>query len=283
MSFPFPFSLRLSLHLPFPPAARRTLLLAGALVVVFAVGGVGLAPEARAGWKLVVMKHQPDFDSAFDRCTGLGHQTGCAVYAEALASASAYSLTGDGYAFDEGMTQEALAKAVALGLYFETHTHVKTGPGDQVGEVEYEGSVAVEGFAELIDADCAAAAFAYAELQVQVGASVKTIHAELTRSAASTSSEQVASLLLGFPVRGLSGGLTLPVRVGTHLGRSPDKDADVMPLAVVCPASSFTVRTKTRSYVYVWANSSLFEAESKAHHWGWIEESHALLSWPECP
>ncbi|MEZ5964722.1 MAG: hypothetical protein R3F56_12815 [Planctomycetota bacterium] len=176
------------------------------------------------------------------RCTNIfGSVLG---YASSQAASNGNLAFGSGAAWDTSLGCDVLSIAVATGLTNRSFTYV----GERQGEIEVNAVVDAQGVANLVDADCAAAALGYGEFSSNV---TPTITAVLTASAGETGSNQLGS------VRAAYSGITVAVNlsVGTGEGTYPDMDTNQIG-NVVCKNYYF-VQHRARAYIKVWANEDL--------------------------
>lgn len=176
------------------------------------------------------------------RCTNLfGRVLG---YATSQAASNGNLALGSGEAWDVSLGCDVLSIAVATGLTNRSFTYV----GERQGEIEVNASVDAQGVANLVDADCAAAALGYGEFSSNV---TPTVTAVLTASVGETGSNQIGS------VRAAYSGITIGVNVSVGTGEGSYPDMDTNQIGKVECGNYYFVQHRARAYIKVWANEDL--------------------------
>ncbi|MAB78549.1 MAG: hypothetical protein CMJ89_04265 [Planctomycetes bacterium] len=188
----------------------------------------------------------------------------------ARARATGLSSNGSGRAWDNDIGCEAKVRtAAATGIYSEAWRN-----DCDPGEIEFFGSATITGLADLIDDDCAGAAYGYQQITSNVLSA--PIAAVLNESAGETNSGELGSVTGA--LRGLE--LNLPITHGLGEGRYEDNDAD-SDFAYKCD-DFFTIEFKSRSYMKVWANSPLWDLYAEVKVW-MSGSSYAEVYLGTCP
>lgn len=224
-----------------------------------------VAPSADAWpgyWEFVGVVYIPDDDTAGDTCSGGD--------AYLICSSTGGMCTGNGYADDESWNCDVLAVAVASGLSSESWTWI----GLMEGRARVNAITYINGVANLVDADCAAAALGYAEYYSNVSG---TTYAALTHSAGQTGANQLGEVSAAYE----GFGPTIYVTIGTGEGSYPDEEINEI-TAQEC-TNFFYKRHRTKSYLKVWANDTWpGSAECDVDLTGTVVSTYVLDACP-CP
>ena len=217
-------------------------------------------------WVLTATSYQPRTDAPPGVvCRNIfGHVLG---RGQAKASSTGSFASGSGYAWDVSLGCDIAVAAAATGLYNRTYRYMvgavtpggpSGGPtpkpigggttGPTQGEVELWGRCEANGFADLQDADCAAAALGYSQFSTNI---TSPIYAALNDSAAATGSYSLGNLQAAY--NGL--GVGINVNVGTQTGYYPDQDQNEIGHADC--VNYYFVQHRSRAYIKAWANIGL--------------------------
>ncbi|MEC7584172.1 MAG: hypothetical protein VYE77_07625 [Planctomycetota bacterium] len=195
---------------------------------------------------------------------------------QAKASSTGTFAHGSGYAWDVSLGCDISVAAAATGLVNRSFRYIVGsvnpggpstpggptpkpgggGTGSSQGEVELWGRVEAAGFANLKDADCAAAALGYAEFKTNI---TSPIYAPLHDSVAATGSYSFGSLQAAYS--GL--GVGINVNVGTGTGHYPDQEQDEIGHADC--VNYYFVQHRSRAYIKAWANIGLIGIGASAN------------------
>ncbi len=184
-----------------------------------------------------------------------------AGHARAQVKANALFVDGTGSAEDITPFCDVTAVAVALGhrhreWFFISFDRVTS------GRAYASSSVWIHGFANIPNADSAAAALGYTRFSSSI---TNPIRAELSRSVAETGSG-----LLG----DLGWETTVPITIGLGEGNYPDEDLESTANRI-CTDFFFLAHT-TKGYIKVFANGGLDFAECDALVYGTINTHYEL-------
>lgn len=165
--------------------------------------------------------------------------------ASARAESDGSVASGRGSAWDTSLGCDVLNVAVATGLSSRSYAYV----GTKTGEVEMNANVNATGRANLVDADCAAAALGYSEFSSNI---TPTITAILSQSAGQTSSSQLGNVGVAY------GGLQVGVNVTVGTGTGSYSDQDTNATNMVARTGYYFLQHRARAYIKVWANEDLW-------------------------
>ncbi len=231
--------------------------------------------------KVTCYQRSEDYKSGVSGSTTIFGTINSKGWANAFADGD--TAKGDGYAYDAAIGVEILKTAPAVGTHYCSYRYRgqagsssttgggSSGSSSSEGEVEMFGTVEVSGEADLINADCAAAALGYAQFETNIDANA---YAVLETSAGETVSNKLGNLSISY--KGFGGSVNIDPGQGTGTYNDSDNDADG---DVTC-TSFFEVTHKTRAYIKVWANATFGSAKCTADMSGSVSTTSHLL---DCP
>lgn len=156
---------------------------------------------------------------------------------------------GRGKALDSGFPYEARCQRAVTGYISRSYQNLsaETCPGTAY----FSGDMRIEGVANLLDADCAAAALGYVQLTSNIS---PEWFVKLDKSAGETVAKKL--LGLGFSYTGLS--VQIEPMVSYGLGEYHDQDA--FSADAFANTDFFTFTSRARTFIGAWANATIFSA-----------------------
>ncbi len=180
-------------------------------------------------------------------------------------TATGSSVLGNGLAYDTCLGSDIRVQTAGTGSTTVCYEYI----GEESGRVLASSCAVIRGLAHLLDDDCASAALGY--VQHRTGVFDAPAEAALERSAGETESQSLGTL--GLAYAGSSVAIT-PV-VSSGLGTYSDFDVD-MRRGTVCGKTTLTSTKRSRGYIEIWANATLFTAEACAQMSGGLQCSLRL-------
>ena len=241
-----------------------------------------------AKWMLTASSYEPAVDAPPGMvCTNIFGVVLGRGRAKAVSTGTAAG--GAGFAWDTSLGCDITVVAAATGLYNRTYRYIAgpVGPvtpggptpkpigggGSGQGEVELWARCEASGVANLLNADCAAAALGYSQFTSSL---TSPIYAALNDSAAATGSYSLGNLQAAY--NGL--GVGINVNVGTGTGSYPDQDQNEIGQADC--VNYYFVQHRSRAYIKLWANEGLIGLGASANcRMGALVHSDSYLL--DCP